>query len=153
MQQEVKGRGLRSSNLSSRMGLKNFSSSSGVGGGIFYFQRMKENNQSIRIFQRLISNGHQQIRFGLFRLFHGGIIEIIGNNRCGIPIILDYSFHIFFGLFRLFFGLFFGLFFFHLDYSDYSSGLFPLLLFRFLECLPLLISEQYPPLLLWFPGY
>ena len=32
---------------------------------------------------------------------------------------------------------------FSLDYSDYSSGLFWLLLFHFLDCLPLIISKQH----------
>ena len=75
--------------------------------------------------------GHQQIRFGLFRLFHGGIIGIIQNNQCCILIILliivdcsDYS----------------------LDYSmDYSMDYsFSLWLFRFFKwIIPIIAFSLY----------
>ena len=75
----------------------------------------------------IIVINHQQIRFGLSWLFHGGIIGIIQNNLCGILIILliivDYSDY-------------------SLDYSlnysiDYS---FSLWLFRLFKCIIQIIA-------------
>ena len=97
----------------------------------------------------------------LFRLFHGGIIGnggiigIIQNNLCGIPIILLILFCFWIVPIILWIILWIipWIIPFHFDYSDYSSGLFRLLLFSFFGLFaPDNFHIAFPPLLC-FPGH